>query len=764
MSNTANTPFPLGAYLGNPDNSSAANQALYNSNLAGFTSVMGTAPQYFLSFVDQTQTVSQWVGNSQWAATSAAQAPATRAMTPVIALPLSSSSAGAGTPDQQFLAFASGQNDAVLTGIVNAWAQQGYTNLVFRPGWEMNLLGPGYAGSDAKSQADWVSAFQHVYTVLHQAAATDGVSVQVVWNPGVTNYSNAEATTNLYPGDAYVDAIGADAYSDLHPYLDGGNVVGYHDWDTGGQDTTVAQFMADPVNRLHYWTSPAATQWSNDGSSGHSQTLTSLIQFAEAHGKPFAVPETGAGNSSAGTDVQDDAAYPQWLAQQLTAAAAAGEKISFVGVWDSNGGGNYEFSQPGDGKPQEAAAWGKYFGATPTPTPTPAPTPTPTPVPTPAPTPAPVPAPTSTPAVTPTPAATPTPAVAPAPTVIGAGPDTLALFLSEDAWLGNAQFTVAVDGTQIGGLQTATALHGSQASQELDVLGTFGAGTHTATINFTNDAWGGTATTDRNLYLDSATSDGIAVPGAKLALMSAGPQSFSFTTPSTAAAASTAVSPDTVAVQVSEDAWQGDAQFTVAVDGTVVGGVRTTTALHSAGAEQTVAISGNWGAGAHKVDVSFINDAWGGTAATDRNLYVNQVTYDGVASANGPASLYSNGTASFAVAPAPTPITLHLAEDAWQGDAQYAVSIDGGPVLSTGSVTALNAQGSSQAVNLSAALSAGTHDIAVSFLNDAWGGTAATDRNLYVKGIDVAGSPAAGTSATLYSNGTTHFQVTIPTH
>jgi len=28
------------------------------------------------------------------------------------------------------------------------------------------------------------------------------------------------------------------------------------------------------------------------------------------------------------------------------------------------------------------------------------------------------------------------------------------------------------------------------------------------------------------------------------------------------------------------------------------------------------------------------------------------------------------------------------------------------------------------------AMAAGTHDVAVSFLNDAWGGTAATDRNL----------------------------------
>ena len=74
----------------------------------------------------------------------------------------------------------------------------------------------------------------------------------------------------------------------------------------------------------------------------------------------------------------------------------------------------------------------------------------------------------------------------------------------------------------------------------------------------------------------------------------------------------------------------------------------------------------------------------------------------------------------------------------------------------------LNGSGGSQAVNLSSLLSAGKHDMAVSFLNDAYGGTSSTDRNLYVKGIDVSGPPAAGASGALYSNGTAHFQIVVP--
>ena len=210
-----------------------------------------------------------------------------------------------------------------------------------------------------------MAAYKQIYTVLHQEAAALGVNVTVVWNPSVTNYTNANALTNLYPGNAYVDAIGADVYSDIYPYSDGNNASGqpqYYDWATGGEDTTVAQFIADPVNREHYWSYPAGTEWSTDGSGGHALSLDQLIAFAEQQGEPLAIPETGAGNSDGGTDVSDDAAFPQWLAQQLDVAQAQGEKIDFVNIWDSNGGGNYEFSNASDDKSQEAAAWAANFG------------------------------------------------------------------------------------------------------------------------------------------------------------------------------------------------------------------------------------------------------------------------------------------------------------------------------------------------------------------------------------------------------------------
>ena len=58
--------------------------------------------------------------------------------------------------------------------------------------------------------------------------------------------------------------------------------------------------------------------------------------------------------------------------------------------------------------------------------------------------------------------------------------------------------------------------------------GNFGAGNHTVTVNFLNDAYGGTASADRNLYVDRATINGKAIAGASLAEYSTGAQSFTF--------------------------------------------------------------------------------------------------------------------------------------------------------------------------------------------------------------------------------------------
>ena len=104
---------------------------------------------------------------------------------------------------------------------------------------------------------------------------------------------------------------------------------------------------------------------------------------------------------------------------------------------------------------------------------------------------------------------------------------------------------------------------------------------------------------------------------------------------------------DALSVDVSEDAYLGDAQFSVYLDGGLVAGPLTAKALHSLGQSQDATFIGKWSGARHRVSVAFLNDAWGGTPDTDRNLYVNSVYFDGAHAQNDSAALYGQGSVEF---------------------------------------------------------------------------------------------------------------------
>ncbi len=397
------------------------------------------------------------------------------------------------------------------------------------------------------------------------------------------------------------------------------------------------------------------------------------------------------------------------------------------------------------------------------------------------------------------------------PTItLGSGPDTLALAINEDAYLGNAQFTVSVNGTQIGGTQTTTAIAGNGQSQTFDVLGTFSGTSNTATVNFLNDAWAGTPQTDRNLYVTGATINGTSIAGAVLNEYGPGPQSFSFQNPNTPVVTPPVVTPpvvtppvvtppvvtppvvtppagtptitlgsgpDTLALAINEDYYLGNAQFTVSVNGTQIGGTQTTTAIAGNGQSQTFDVQGTFSGASNTATVNFLNDAWAGTPQTDRNLYVTGATIDGTAIAGAVLNEHGSGPQSFSfqnpgspvvtppVTPPPTTtlstLQVGLSEDAYLGNAMFSATVDGISQGPAQTVTALHSQGGNEMFNL-ASIGVGTHDIAISFLNDAWAGTPATDRNLYVDSLYVNGAAVPNTTAGIYGQTTQHFSVVIP--
>ena len=208
------------------------------------------------------------------------------------------------------------------------------------------------------------------------------------------------------------------------------------------------------------------------------------------------------------------------------------------------------------------------------------------------------------------------------------------------------------------------------------------------------------------------------------------------------------------------------------MDGVQVSGTLTADASHTAGATDTVTIYGNWGVGNHSVGIDFLNDAYGGTSNTDRNLYVNGATYDGAAVTNSAQTLLSSGTQQFTykdVTPASAggqnqsigtgkdQLLLAVGEDAWQGNAQYTVSVDGQQVGGTLTAHAAQESKASDLLDVYGNWGAGTHQVAVNFLNDAYGGSSNADRNLYVNGVTYDGTVNSTSTTALLSSGSKSF-------
>ena len=114
------------------------------------------------------------------------------------------------------------------------------------------------------------------------------------------------------------------------------------------------------------------------------------------------------------------------------------------------------------------------------------------------------------------------------PAPVGTGADTLMLNLSEDAYRGDAQFELTVDGKAVGPVQSVTAPHGKSQSEAFAFKGDWGSGSHTVGVRFANPAAGSTVDLARSLYLDSASYDGTPVQGSTQ-VTGSGPVTFALT-------------------------------------------------------------------------------------------------------------------------------------------------------------------------------------------------------------------------------------------
>jgi Ca-dependent carbohydrate-binding module xylan-binding len=234
---------------------------------------------------------------------------------------------------------------------------------------------------------------------------------------------------------------------------------------------------------------------------------------------------------------------------------------------------------------------------------------------------------------------------------------------------------------------------------------------------------------------------------------------------------------NTLVVTLSEDAYEGDAEAAIGINGMLLTATPiTVTAERGAGDTQTFTFQGNFGPQPQGLAISFLNDAYGGLPSLDRNLYVDGITFDGqLLLGGGSVALYTTSTDHFVFpdggnsvvtqggifGSGPDTLTVALSEDSFEGDALANISLDGtlltrDPIA----VTASHSADDREVFTFQGDFGLGPHTVAVSFLNDAYGGSPSLDRNLYVDGITLDGQASpdlTGTGVALYTTGTDNF-------
>jgi hypothetical protein len=140
-----------------------------------------------------------------------------------------------------------------------------YPTAYIRVGWEMNL-NDWYYKATPHNAARWIASYRHAVTSLKKGSST----FRFIFNPNIgPGQTGTEDATDFYPGDAYVDLIGVDAYDWWPPYTTEENIA-YH------------------CERKYGW------DW--------------WLEFAKSRNKKFCLPEWGvatANNNSGG----DNPAY-----------------------------------------------------------------------------------------------------------------------------------------------------------------------------------------------------------------------------------------------------------------------------------------------------------------------------------------------------------------------------------------------------------------------------------------------------------------------
>jgi hypothetical protein len=158
--------------------------------------------------------------------------------------------------------------------------------------WEVD-----YVGTTSTEMSDWAKCYANEVTAMR---AVFGAHFLFVWNP---NICTADIPlSRWYPGNSYVNIIGADAYD---------------------EDCRTLKTMAQEGWKAY------STDSSSSGASGPNfPSLANIEAFAVAHRRPMSFPEWGLGTGD------DDAAYVTELARMFHS-----DDFAYQSYFDDNDSG-----------------------------------------------------------------------------------------------------------------------------------------------------------------------------------------------------------------------------------------------------------------------------------------------------------------------------------------------------------------------------------------------------------------------------------------
>ena len=245
--------------------------------------------------------------------------------------------------------------------------------------------------------------------------------------------------------------------------------------------------------------------------------------------------------------------------------------------------------------------------------------------------------------------------------------------------------------------------------------------------------------------------------------------------------------PDEIRLMISQDYFNGSAQYRVFVDGKQVGDTLTASALKALAQADTVIIRGDFG-DTITVRVQMINDAAAtGSTTRDRNLYVNAITYNGedlpiraylpnnvaqdfVFTADGtlispPPLVKPEPNAipiptidplppkTVTLGDGPDEVILQINQDWYLGSAKYVVLVNGVRVGDEQEASAFRSAGETDTVIVRGNFSDGPVTLTVRYTNDKTDGYG-LDRNLFIQSAEYNGKniPISPAGNLMYQN------------